>query len=88
MPAGVKIYFREKAAMCRSAERVTGTGEQSERTGQGRDRCEEEALVFHEMPLCQSDPAWQGGVGLSRRSAGSNMCLHHNVHCDQKLTAD
>lgn len=52
----------------------------------------EEALVFQEktaVPIL----SWQGNreklpSETYRRSAGSNVCSHDNLHCNQKLTGD
>lgn len=37
----------------------------------------------------QSVPGWQGSrESPPRSSAGSNMCSHYNLHCNQNLTGD
>lgn len=60
--------------------------EWSERSGGKRPR-RGGALVFQGTPLCQSIPGWQvGRENLPCCSAGSNMCLHYQLHCNQYLT--
>lgn len=85
-----QFYFQEYAATFQGSGHIFQIEESSERS-RGRDGADEEPLVFQETPLCQSIPGWQGSrenLETYRRSAGSNMCLHYNLHCNQNVRAD
>lgn len=82
--AQVKFISR-KMQLCAKALSVQ-IGEWSERSRGKRPR-RGGALVFQGTPLCQSIPGWQvGRENLPCCSAGSNMCLHYQLHCNQYLT--
>lgn len=82
-----------KIELCAKALSISFSYRSGQRGAGERDRDDKEALVFQETPLCQPITGWQGSRETTpsetyRRSAGSNMCLHYNLHCNQNLTGD